>query len=261
MLTELAGKGGRVCQQAREGAIHCPLIVRPTSEDVITGHLFGALEAINPRWWLADLLNAGLGGQHYSRQIYRRLRIHLWENQPRPDREVFPWKEGSTQVDAVIRWENPPTTVFIEMKFLSDVARHTTGSQASGVPGDQLIRNLRVGLAECGWIARPSLLNDAKRRFSLLLISPQADHQLVDKYSDPAQILVAAPGSTLPTTPWIGSLSYDQVAGIIEKNAKFMNRAERLLAQRLGEYLRAKSSQGQARNRTLERQAELRFSA
>ena len=39
MLTELYGKGGRVCNEARKGNIRCRLIVRPTSEDVITGHL------------------------------------------------------------------------------------------------------------------------------------------------------------------------------------------------------------------------------
>jgi len=57
MLTEMLGKGGRVCQPAREGKLKCPLIVRPTSEDVITGQLFGTLRAINPRWWLPNLLN------------------------------------------------------------------------------------------------------------------------------------------------------------------------------------------------------------
>ena len=37
MLTELYGKGGRVCKEARKGNIRCGLIVRPNSEDVITG--------------------------------------------------------------------------------------------------------------------------------------------------------------------------------------------------------------------------------
>ena len=41
MLTELRGKGGRICQPALDGALRCPLIARPTSEDVVTGNLFG----------------------------------------------------------------------------------------------------------------------------------------------------------------------------------------------------------------------------
>jgi hypothetical protein len=54
MLTELGGKGGSICQQALDGKLRCPLIVRPTSEDVITGHLWGTLSVLNPRWWLPD---------------------------------------------------------------------------------------------------------------------------------------------------------------------------------------------------------------
>ena len=48
MLTELHGKGGCVCQYAKEGKIRCPLIIRPTSEDAITGNLFQALRTLNP---------------------------------------------------------------------------------------------------------------------------------------------------------------------------------------------------------------------
>lgn len=55
MLTEILGKGGCVCQPAKEGKLRCPLIVRPTSEDVITGHLFQSLRVLNPFWWFGSL--------------------------------------------------------------------------------------------------------------------------------------------------------------------------------------------------------------
>lgn len=55
MLTELNGKGGCVCEPARKGELRCPLIVRPNSEDVVTGELFGILRVLNTRWWLPDL--------------------------------------------------------------------------------------------------------------------------------------------------------------------------------------------------------------
>jgi hypothetical protein len=80
VLTEMLGKGGTLCSPARSGQIRCPLIVRPTSEDVITGHLFQALRCLNPRWWLPDLLNAALGTPRFRRQVYRRLKIDLWQN-------------------------------------------------------------------------------------------------------------------------------------------------------------------------------------
>jgi len=53
--------------QARK--LRCPLIVRPTSEDVITGHVFQTLGIINPRWWLADMLNLALGAPAASAQM------------------------------------------------------------------------------------------------------------------------------------------------------------------------------------------------
>ena len=96
MLTELLGKGGQVCQQAKAGEIKCPLIVRPTSEDVITGQLFQALESVNPRWWLPQILNTALGTSRFRQQVFRRLRIDLWKNRPPYPRELLPWNEGST---------------------------------------------------------------------------------------------------------------------------------------------------------------------
>ena len=145
MLTEMLGKGGRVCEPARTGQLRCPLIVRPTSEDVITGQLFGALRAVSPRCWLPDFLNRGLGTERFRKQVFRDLKVKLWKNLPSYPRELLPYNEGSTQVDVVITWENPPTTVYIEMKYLANLSPKTSGDDGqSGFPSDQLIRNLRV---------------------------------------------------------------------------------------------------------------------
>jgi len=117
MLTELRGKGGQLCRLAKEGRLRCPLIVRSSSEDAISGNLFGTLQAINARWWLPDLLNTALGVPRFRQQVYRRLTINLWENQPAYPKGLLPWDEGSTQVDVSISFENPPTTIFIEVKY------------------------------------------------------------------------------------------------------------------------------------------------
>jgi hypothetical protein len=82
MLTELHRKGGCLCQPAREGKLRCPLIVRPTSEDVVTGNLFQVLKILNPRWWLPDFLNEALGVPAFGRQVFRSLRIEPWVNKP-----------------------------------------------------------------------------------------------------------------------------------------------------------------------------------
>jgi len=62
--------------------MHCPLIIRRTSEDVITGNIVQTLRVLNPRWWLPEVLNSALGANRFQRQIFRKLRIEPWVNQP-----------------------------------------------------------------------------------------------------------------------------------------------------------------------------------
>ncbi len=172
MLAEILGKGGHVCAHAAEGTIRCPLLVRPTSEDVITGHIMQVLGVINPRWWLPDLLNSGLGTTQFRRQVFRGLKIKLWENRPSLPIDCLPCPEGSTQVDAVLRWENPATTIYLEFKYLSPLSASTR----NGPKQDQLLRNIRVGLHECGCYETQQLFPQVPRRFYLLVISPERGH-------------------------------------------------------------------------------------
>jgi hypothetical protein len=245
MLTELRGKGGDVCRHAKAGEIRCPLIVRPTSEDVVTGEIFGVLEVLNPRWWLADLLNTALGEPRFRHQIYRQLEIRLWERQPAFPRYLVPWSEGQTEVDAVITWENPPTTVFVEMKLHSSLgATVSNHNGANGYPSDQLIRNARVGLWRCGWYDEERLFDD-RRDFVLVLIGRKKGEALVDRYREPSTLLSEVPNGRripqLPRLPFIGELGYADVARVLGRNQHQYGRAERLLIDRLVEYLGLKS--------------------
>jgi hypothetical protein len=246
MLTELGGKGGDVCSHAREGTIRCPLIVRPTSEDVVTGELFGALEAIDPRWWLPDLLNEALGARRFRRQVYRRLRIRLWKRQPAFPGHLVPWREGQTEVDAVITWENPATTVYVEMKLHSAVGASVSNHAGeNGYRSDQLLRNARVGLWRCGWYDE-ELLFRSRRDFALVLMTLKGGDPLVKEYRDPARLRAELPHgellTELPRGPFVGGLGYEQVARLLERNARLMARPERVLATRTAEYLRYKSA-------------------
>jgi hypothetical protein len=245
MLTELNGKGGCVCQAAREGKLRCPLIVRPTSEDVITGHLFQALGVLNPRWWVPDLLNAALGAPRFRRQYHRRLRIDLWRNRPRYPRDLLPWEEGSTQVDATLAWEGPPTTVFFEMKYKSAIAPRTAnGDGTCGYPGDQLIRNARVGLLECGWFGRDELIALPPRDFVLILVAPERGHRLVERYRDPGRLRAAIPQSErligLPAPPFVGELGYGDIVRVLRCQRRWFGRAERRVVDDLCDYLEFK---------------------
>ena len=248
MLTELNGKAGSLCQLAKEGTLRCPLRVRPTSEDVITGHLFGSLQAINPRWWLPDLLNQALGEARFRSQVFRKLRIELWQKQPPFPRNLVSWDEGQTEVDVVISWENPATTVFIEMKYGSKLSSTTVNNNGhAGFPSDQLIRNARVGLYQCGWYNEERLFEMPPRDFALILLTPSLGNALVPEYRDPETLRSAIPHgeklSQLPPAPFIGELSYRCVVDLLNLRKRFMTKPERILVSQLDDYLRLKLSQ------------------
>ncbi len=246
MLTEIRGKGGNLCSHARSGEVRCPLIVRPNSEDVITGHIFQSLGYLNPRWWLPDLLNTALGTCRFRRQVFRRLRIDLWRNQPCYPRELLPWDEGSTQVDAVITWENPETTVFIEAKYGSGLSANVAGDDGrSGYPSDQLVRNIRVGLHRAGWFqAGDRLFSQPPRDLVVLVLAPTKGHPLVERYRDPERLRAAIPHSDrltgLPRGPFVGELSYGDIARVLRHQSRWMANAERRVIQDLTNYLEYK---------------------
>jgi hypothetical protein len=247
MWTELKGKAGCLCQPAKEGKLRCPLIVRPTSENVITGNLFQALNVLNPFWWVSDLLNHALGYQRFRRQVYRKFKIVLWHNRPYFPRELLPWPEGSTQVDCTITWENPPTSIFFEMKYGADLSPKTAGDNGEhGFPSDQLIRNARVGLLETGWFQQERLFDFVPRDFSLLLIGPDKGNRLVKRYRDSKKLLKAIPHSDrlphLPQTPFIGELSFPDIIGVLAKQGRWFTRPERRVVEDLTSYLDYKQS-------------------
>lgn len=248
MLTELHGKGGTLCQPAKQGTLHCPLIVRRTSEDVITGHIAQTLRVLNPRWWLPDFLNAAFGAERFRRQVYRRLQIEPWVNQPAYPRELLPWDEGSTQVDCEISWENPPTTIFIEAKYQAGLSRTTANSKDQETfPSDQLIRNVRVGLHKCGYFRSDGLFRVQPRDFVTVLLSPTEGHALVDEYRERERLLASIPHSSkligLPREPFIGAISYGQLQDILTRQRRWFSRPERILAESLIDYLNLKRRQ------------------
>ncbi|OWK34124.1 hypothetical protein FRUB_10095 [Fimbriiglobus ruber] len=229
------------------------MIVRPTSEDVVTGNLFQTLKVLNPRWWLPDLLNDALGVRAFHRQVFRDFRIEPWVNKPTYPRELLPWDEGSTQVDVTISWENPPTTVYVEMKYGSDLSHSTSrNSGQHGFPADQLSRNARVGLLECGYFQTPTLFEGAKRDFLLLVISLEKGQPLVARYRDADRLRAAIPHSDLiprlPRLPFIGELGYDDLVLMLRRQKRWLTLAERILVDELCEYLEFKLATRPRRN-------------
>jgi hypothetical protein len=242
VLIELHRKAGTLCQPARQGRLHCPLIVRPTSEDNVTGHLVTVLRALNPRHWVSDLLNQALGTERFRRQVYRRFRIKPWVGKPPFPRELLHWDEGGTEVDIQLTWENPPTTVYVECKFGSPLSTRTNQNDGShGYPGDQLSRNIRVGLHECGYYQTNALFESAPRDFAVVVLAPVTGRPLVREYRDPERLRHAIPHSDRinfwPRFPFVGEIGYSDIRHVLRDRRRFYTRAERSLIDALLEYL------------------------
>ena len=255
MLTELNGKAGCVCQPAKERKLRCPLIVRQTSEDVVTGEIFETLGAINPRSWLPDFLNRALGEDRFRRQLYRNFKIQLWQRQPLFPPGMIPWNEGQTEVDVVISWDNPPTTVFVEMKYNAPLSAGTTHNCGKGkYPANQLIRNARVGLHQCGWYVDNQLFDQPKRDFVLILMAPNQGNPLVTEYRNEKRLRQAIPGGNriekLPEQPFIGELGYLDIVHILQDRRRYLSACERRLADQLGDYIEFKLQSGRASERS-----------
>jgi hypothetical protein len=264
MLAELNSKGGCLCKHATEGKIRCPLIVRPTSEDVVTGNLFGVLQAIDPRWWLPGLLNCALqdpmlGRKRFRQQFYRQFTVSLWQKQAAYPACLIPWEEGITEVDVVIEFENPATTIFIEMKYGSPLSSTTAKNAGDhGFPSDQLIRNIRIGLRRCNWFDENLLVSKAKRDFLVIVLAPFSVPKLVDSYQNPSSIRDAIPNgaqlSKLPDHRFVGGTTYSKLMFELESNVPFMATSEKRLVQQLREYLDFKQSSIAKRQSALSRE-------
>ena len=242
MLLELHRKGGTLCQPAREGQLHCPLIVRPTSEDNVTAHLITVLQALNPRLWVSDLLNRGLGVGRFRRQVYRGFRIQPWVTKPPFPRSLLPWDEGGTQVDVQFSWENPPTTVFIECKYGSSLSTRTSRNDGrTGFPADQLVRNIRVGLLESGYYRTDTLFESPPRDFAVLVLAPESGNPFVGEYQNLTRLQSAIPHSDRispwPLLPFVGEIGYADIRHVLQDRYRFYTRPERHLIDALLEYL------------------------
>lgn len=241
MLVELHGKAGALCEPARLGQQKCPLIVRPTSEDNITAHIVHALRTINPRQWLSDFLNISLDCDRFRRQVYRRFRIEPWVSKPPFPRNLVPWTEGGSQIDIQLTWENQPTTVFIEAKYGSALSGRTNQNDGShGYASDQLVRNIRVGLHECGYYRSNALFESHPRNFAVILLAPETGQPLVRRYRNIDRLKAAIPHSdriTWPHAPFVGEIGYRDIRNILLARRRFMTRPERQVVDALVEYL------------------------
>jgi hypothetical protein len=245
---ELNGKAGRVCQPAIQGSLHCPLIVRQSSEDVMTGNVFGSLMHIRPHLWLNALLNRGLGEFLFCQVWFKNLTIRLWERQARFPPELLSFKEGRTEPDVIIEWENPPISVWIEAKWQSPIAKLTSHSEAN----DQAFRGIRTLLHSVGRMHSARLFHAPVRRPIWLALLADKTDSIVDQYRDQKHLvteLAKCGGPMLmPEHPFVGILTWYEILEMLIDQIPQMLPTERSVASKLIEYLQLKLSQLNSRS-------------
>jgi hypothetical protein len=246
---ELNGKGGQVCKHAKAGEIQCPLIIRPTSEDVISANVVGLLKHIRPHLWVGPLLNVGLGTSRFRQVWYKGLRVDLWKRVEKYPAELLDFKEGSTEPDIAISWENPPTTLWIEAKYLSPLAGHTANSKTN----DQAIRGIRTLLAATGHITTPQLFNRPKRNAVWLALLCSKPEPVVDQYRDRARLMIGIGKpeavTSLPLAPFVGTITWNDIRDALIHSRRLMSKAEQSISLSLDSYLELKMTQAKTESR------------
>src|SRR5690606_5672296 len=83
IVVEMHGKQGRVCSRDYRNGNGCPLIVRPTSEDVLTGNVFGILRRLRPSLWLRPLLSEAFHTSRFVACSMKDLSVGFWRECPK----------------------------------------------------------------------------------------------------------------------------------------------------------------------------------
>jgi hypothetical protein len=142
-------------------------------------------------------------------------------------------------VDLTISFENPPTAVYFEAKYLADLSPNVTNG-----PSNQLIRNIRVGLLECGWFQYGDQVPKPPRDFVLILLAPSKGNELVRYYQNPENVKAAIPHNEkllgLPKVPFVGELTYGELIRLLTRQRPRFTRPEKQVVDQLIEYLEFK---------------------
>lgn len=211
---ELEGGGrkvGKVCDRDYRRGVVCPLILRESSEDLLTANVFGTLRHLRPTLWLVPMLRAAFPHQRIEPCLPEDVKVALWKKMPPPQGRGA--HEGQTEVDAYVTAAEK--VVLIESKFVSGLSAGT----AHDCGRDQLIRLLDVGY---------SSLVDGQffplSPFVLLLGRWSREPATLTAYRSPEAVLHALPhlqdrsdGSNIAAylASHIGYLSWEQVAKVL----------------------------------------------
>jgi hypothetical protein len=80
--------------------------------------------------------------------------------------------------------------------------------------------------------------------FVMILLRPQRGHELVDRYRDPLRLKSAIPNANqlvgLPAAPFVGEVSFADVAAILSHSRRWSSRCERGISDTVVQFLNAR---------------------
>jgi hypothetical protein len=243
IIFELHRKSGMsVCPPNYIRKSNCPLIVRTTSEDLLTANVFGILKNLDPNIWLRRFLGEAIKGMDFSRHTFENLSFEFWKRyRPPPNRK---YREGISEVDVTIYFKN--CIIFIEAKYLAPVSWRTTSDPRR----NQVIRYLDL--------AAYHYLNHAdsvKEFYFVLIIDTEKPPWILTRYRYTHNLSkgLTNPGFFKPTvdisyllSKGIGWLSWRQLKAILETTREeFRTQVEQKFIKDLISYLEHKIRQGE----------------
>lgn len=230
------GKAGNVCPRSYRNGPGCPLIVRQTSEDVLTANVFGILKHLHPALWALPLLRYAFSESDHFKRPIDEVQVILWHPVAPPSDCTV--REGPTEVDVFLRLDE--VTVFIESKYRSELSKRTTYHPKR----DQLVRLLDVCYEDTisGHLYR-------REPYVLVLGLSDAEPPLVTRYRN-ALRLKQALAQTKSTTivdamatmlsKRVGYVSWQHVATLLDASRAFATDLEASLLSEVRDYLRYK---------------------
>jgi hypothetical protein len=226
--------GKKVCPPNYVRKSNCPLIVRTTSEDLLTANVFGILKNLDPTIWLRRFLGEAIKGKDFSSHTFENLSFEFWKRYRPPANRKY--REGISEVDVTISYKDG--IIFIEAKYLASVNLRTTSDPRR----DQIIRYL--DLAAYHYLNHP---DGVKEFFFVLIIDTDKPPWILTRYRYNQNLVNGLTSSGLFKPPvdtgkllskGIGWLTWKQLRKILEATkGQFTTAPERRFVDDLIIYL------------------------
>ncbi len=234
--------GKKVCPPNYVRKSNCPLIVRTTSEDLLTANVFGILKNLDPKVWLRRFLGEAIKGKDFSHHTFENLSFEFWRKYRPPVNRKY--REGTSEVDVTIFYKDG--IILIEAKYLAPVSLRTSNDPRR----DQVIRYL--DLAAYHFLNHP----DSVKEFSfVLIIDTDKPPWTLTRYRYHQNLIkgLTTPGFFNPPvdtgrllSKGVGWLTWKQFRKILEiSKCHFTTQAERKFVEDLVVYLDYKIREGE----------------